>query len=68
VLIYWCGRFPAGSPRRGGPYIFCSDVLYNLDLEVALGEQLLQPRILVLDLPQTRYVHRIKLAEAPAPT
>jgi hypothetical protein len=38
---------PSSCPRtlhgRGGPYIFCSDFLHNLDLEITLGYQLLEP-------------------------
>jgi hypothetical protein len=37
-------RRPAGEPARS-PF-FCGDFLHYLDLEVAFGHQLLQPRIL----------------------
>src|SRR5215469_1875584 len=44
---------PARSPA------FCCDFLYDLDLEIALGNQLLQPSILGLKLPQTPHVIRL---------
>ena len=52
---------PARSP------IFCRDFLHHLDLEVTLGHQLLQPRILCLELLQPPHVVRLQSAEPLAP-
>jgi hypothetical protein len=35
----------------------------TLDLEVALGQELLQPRVLLLELSQTLHVRRLELTE-----
>src|SRR5262249_30892666 len=45
---------PARSP------VFCGDFLHDLDLEITLGNQLLQPRILGLELLQAPDVVRLK--------
>jgi hypothetical protein len=39
---------------------FCDDFLHGLDLEITLGNQLLQPRILGLELLQAPDVVRLK--------
>jgi hypothetical protein len=40
------------SRRAGTLTIFCGDLLHHLDLEVALGHQLLQPSVFLLELLQ----------------
>src|SRR5215469_1883704 len=52
---------PARSP------VFCCDFLHDLDLEITLGDQLLQPRILCLKLPQPTHVVRLQAPEPLAP-
>jgi hypothetical protein len=46
--------------RAGTLTIFCVDLLHDLDLRVALGNQLLQPRILGLQLLQAPHVVGLK--------
>src|ERR1700741_1415359 len=53
---------PARSP------VFCRDFLHDLDLEIALGNQLLQPSILGLKLLQTPHVIRLQAPEPLAPS
>ena len=45
---------------RGGPYIFCGNVLQNRLVQAQLGHQLLEPRILVLQLPKFTYLIRLQ--------
>jgi hypothetical protein len=35
--------------ERGGPYIFCQQVLQRGDVEYGLGQELLQPPVLILE-------------------
>ena len=49
---------PARSP------VFSRDYLHDLDLQITLGNQLLQPRILGLKLLQAPHVVRLKPPEA----
>src|SRR6266516_4089600 len=44
----------AGEPARSP--VFCGNFLHHLDLEITLGHQLLQPRVLRLELPQAPYL------------
>src|SRR5512139_746001 len=60
-----CTQLDAGGPARSP--VFCGDFLHHLDLEVTLGHQLLQPRILDLKLLQAAHVVRLKPAETLAP-
>jgi hypothetical protein len=53
--------------RAGTLTIFCVDFLHHLDLEVALGNELLQPRVLRLELLQAAHVIRLQRPEALAP-
>jgi len=48
--------------------VFCGDFLHDLDLEITLGNQLLQPRILGLELLQAPDVVRLKATETPEPS
>jgi flavin-binding protein dodecin len=34
----------------GGPYIFCVDLFHHVQLEIALRQHLLEPRVLLFDL------------------
>ena len=47
---------PLSCPKtlhgRAGPYIFCGDFFHDLDFETTLNNQLLQPRLLSLELLQ----------------
>jgi hypothetical protein len=43
--------------RRAGTLTTCSDLFHHPDLEIALGKQLLQPRIPDLELPQVPALH-----------
>jgi hypothetical protein len=52
---------PARSP------VSCGDFLHDLDLEITLGNQLLQPRILGLELLQAPDLVRLKATETLAP-
>src|SRR5262249_20718699 len=47
--------------------VFCGDFLHDLDLEITLGNELLQPRILGLELLQAPDVVRLKATETLAP-
>jgi hypothetical protein len=58
----------ATCERRAGTLtIFCVDLLHHLNLEVTLGDQLLQPRILCLELLQPAHIIRLHGAETLAP-
>src|SRR5438093_787351 len=52
---------PAGSP------FFCVDLLEHLDVEVTLGQQLLQSGVLGLERAQPLDVDRVHLSEVLAP-
>jgi hypothetical protein len=52
---------PAHSP------VFCGHFLHDLDLEITLGNQPLQPRILSLVLLQAPAFFRLKATETLAP-
>src|SRR5205823_9811994 len=56
----------AGGPARSP--VFCGDFLHHLDLEIALGHQLLQPGVLRLELPQAPDVARLQAPETLAPS
>jgi hypothetical protein len=59
-------QLAAGEPARSP--VFCGDFLHHLDLEIPLGHQLLQPRILGLELLQAPDVARPKAAETLPPS
>ena len=64
-----CSRPYATCRRRAGTLTsFCRDFLHHLDFEIALGHQLLQPRILRFELPQALDVVRLKTSETLAPS
>jgi hypothetical protein len=46
---------------------FCGDFLHNIDLEIALGNQLLQPRVLLFELFRTPHVVGLEHPEPLAP-
>jgi len=46
---------------------FSPDLLHNIDLEIALSEQLLEFRVLRLQLAPSLHVRRLELPEALAP-
>jgi hypothetical protein len=46
---------------------FCIDVLHHLDLQIALGHQLLQPRILCLELLQAANIVGLERPKPLAP-
>jgi hypothetical protein len=54
-------QLAAGEPGRSP--VFCGDFHHHLDLEITLGDQLLQPRILGLELLQPPEVVRPKDAK-----
>src|SRR6266487_3432932 len=56
----------AGEPARSP--VFCGIFLHHLDLEITLGHQLLQPRVLRLELPQAPDIGRLQAAETLAPS
>src|SRR4029079_9557879 len=56
----------AGEPARS-PF-FCGDFLHHLNLEIALRHELLQSRILRLELPQALDVARLQSTETLAPS
>jgi hypothetical protein len=33
-------------PTNTGAHLFCGDLLYHVDVQIALGQHLLQPRVL----------------------
>ena len=58
-------QLAADGPSRSP--VFCGDFLHDLDLEITLGNELLQPRILGLELLQAPDVVRLKATETLAP-
>lgn len=57
---------PAGDERVRLPF-FCGDLLHDLDFEVALGQEFLEPCVLALELPQPLDLVGAHAAEALAP-
>lgn len=47
--------------------LFCGDLLHDLDFKVALGQQLLETGVFLLQRPQLFHVGRIQLAVALSP-
>src|SRR6185369_1649889 len=56
----------AGEPARSP--LFCGDFLHHLNLKIALRHELLQSRILRLELPQALNVVRLQSTETLAPS
>ena len=59
-----------GRPVAGGPVrspFFSGDLLHDLDLEVAVGNDLLEAGVPLLELPQPLEVRGLQRAEARAP-
>jgi len=63
---YAPGHTPLAADEPARLPVFCGDFL-DLDLEITLDNQLLQPRILGLELLQAPDVARLKAAETLAP-
>src|SRR5689334_18101480 len=57
---------PAGDARARLPF-FCRDLLHHVDLEVTLGDELLELRVLLLELAQSLHVDRFQLTVPLAP-
>ena len=62
----WVNRDDLNEPAHSP--VFCRDFLHDLNLEITLGDQLVQSRILRFELPQTTHVGRWKASEPPAPS
>jgi hypothetical protein len=57
---------PASVERTRLPF-FSRNLFHHVDLEVALGHQLLELGVLLLELPKPLHVDRLQLAESLAP-
>jgi hypothetical protein len=53
--------------RRAGTLTIFVDLLHDLDLEIALGHELLQPGVLEIEMFQEADIIRLKRAELPFP-
>ena len=60
------GRRSVAGARARLPF-FCGDFLQDLDVHDRLGQQLLEPTVLGLKLPQSLHIDRFQLPEALAP-
>lgn len=57
-------------PVAGGPVrspFFCSDLLHDIDLEIPVSNDLLEPGVLLFELPQNLEVCSLQRAKALAP-
>jgi len=63
----WPPRTPPGNGEPARSPFFCVDLVHHLDLEVALGDELLQPRVLRLEALPATHVVGLQRAEPPPP-
>jgi hypothetical protein len=57
---------PADADAEGLP-LFCQQLLQDLQLQIALGHQLFQPRLLTLQMPQPHRLSHLKRTISAAP-